>query len=171
MNPDSIAVPARNQSKLDAKYRLFTVVVIAIWIAICISAPLIYKNSKNGLDDSGWIEHSHDTPVWIEGDWLSGEYRVCEMPGYLWGRLPETAHLLCSSGDPRAEEGIWFSGFRDSLSTEEYNQVSSGSWSGLEHHFHILPVKYWGRIDRRDRTGFSWRCQKETDALECKAIN
>ena len=31
------------------------------------------------LDNSGWITHDHDTPVWIQGDWLVGEYRDCQM--------------------------------------------------------------------------------------------
>jgi hypothetical protein len=28
---------------------------------------------------TGWIPHGHDTPVWIAGDWMVGEYRDCEM--------------------------------------------------------------------------------------------
>src|ERR1035441_8006976 len=64
---------------------------------------------------------------------------------------------------------VWPAGFRDSLSSEEAYRIDMGLWYGLERHFHVLPVKYWGRIDRTDRTGFSWRCQKEISGLDCKA--
>jgi len=36
--------------------------------------------SYESLDESGWITHDHDTPTWIQGDWLQGEYRTCDMP-------------------------------------------------------------------------------------------
>lgn len=174
-NPDQPLPTAQTSRKkvdsTDLIGRILAVVLITVWVSSPYWIPRVYNSAKRTLDNSGWIEHSHDTPIWIGGEWLTGEYRICEMPGYLWGRLPDSAHLLCSSGDPRAIEGIWPAEFRTSLSTEESNQVASGSWEGLERHFHILPVKYWGRIDRRDRTGFSWRCQKEASGLECKALN
>ena len=109
--------------------------------------------------------------MWIQGDWLADEYRICEMPGNLWGDLPDSAHLLCGSGDAQAVNGVWSAEFRYSLSAEEAIQLQNGHWDGLEHHFHVLPVHYWGRIDRPDRTGFSWRCQKKDKGLFCKAIN
>src|ERR1035437_5466914 len=31
------------------------------------------------FDNAGWIPHSHDTPVWVAGDWIVGEYRDCGM--------------------------------------------------------------------------------------------
>lgn len=31
------------------------------------------------LDEAGWISHHYNTPVWIAGDWMVGEYRYCEM--------------------------------------------------------------------------------------------
>lgn len=31
------------------------------------------------LDTSGWIKHNRDTPIWIKGDWMIGEYRNCQM--------------------------------------------------------------------------------------------
>jgi hypothetical protein len=168
-NPDQPLPTARiRANRMD---RVLAVIVPAIWIAACLSAPAIYRSVERSLDNSGWIPHSHDTPTWIQGDWLAGEYRICEMPGYLWGGLPESAHLLCSSGDPRAVEGVWPAGFRESLSSDEAYRIDMGLWYGLERHFHILPVKYWGRIDRTDRTGFSWRCQKQAGGLECKALN
>lgn len=143
----------------------------ALLIIVWVTSPFWGLSVFRALDDSGWIPHSHDTPVWIGGDWLTGEFRVCEMPGYLWGRLPANAHLLCSSGDPRGVEGVWPAEFRTSLSTEESNQVASGSWDGLERHFHVLPIKYWGKIDRKDRLIFPWSCQRQSSGLKCWAIN
>ncbi len=159
-----------SRKKVDFTDVIARIVVIA-FIAFWVTFPFWVHAAKMTLDNSGWIPHSHDTPIWIQGDWLAGEYRICEMPGYLWGGLPESAHLLCSSGDPRAVEGVWPVEFRESLSSDEAYRIDMGLWYGLERHFHVLPVKYWGRIDRTDRTGFSWRCQKEASGLECKALN
>ena len=117
------------------------VIVFSIWLPFAIFTG--QWNIYRLMDEHGWIEHEHDTPVWIQGEWLPDEYRACEMSGKLWGDLPEHAHLLCGIGDPKAIEGK----------------------------FHILPVHYWGRIDRTDQTDFSWRCQKESIGLVCKALN
>lgn len=55
-------------------------------------------NTYRILDGYGWVEHDHDTPVWIQGEWLAGEYRICQMPGPVWGELPTYAYLLCGKG-------------------------------------------------------------------------
>ena len=175
-NPDQPLPAAQNSRKKvdftdDIVARILAVIFITVWVTFPFWVPRVYKTAKGTLDNSGWIRHSHDTPIWIQGDWLTSEYRICEMPGYPWGGLPESAHLLCSSGDPRAVEGVWPAGFRESLSSDEAYRIDMGLWYGLERHFHVLPVKYWGRIERTDRTGFSWRCQREASGLECKALN
>lgn len=123
------------------------------------------------LDETGWIEHSHDTPVWIEGEWLTGEYRICQMTGPLWGELPTYAHLLCGKGLQNVD-GVWPAPFRNSLSAEEIRGVFIvGHSDAVEHYFHVLPVGYWGMIDRKDKGTFSWSCQKQEKGLECKALN
>jgi len=43
------------------------------------------------LNENGWIEHAHDTPVWIKGEWLVGEYRLCRMPLMPNQALPDSA--------------------------------------------------------------------------------
>jgi len=51
-----------------------------IWIAA--AAAIVLSLSVYGwkaLDARGWIIRHGDTPVWIEGDWLVGEYRHCQM--------------------------------------------------------------------------------------------
>jgi len=132
----------------------------------------VYSYAHDWLDEAGWIEHSYDTPVWMEGEWLTGEYRICQMPGPVWGKLPTYAHLLCGKGLQNADDGVWPAPFRDGLSDREYAGVFSiGHWDTVEHYFHVLPVQYWGRIDRSDRTTFSWSCQREENGLVCKALN
>ena len=59
---------------------------------------------------------------------------MCEMPGSLWGALPDSAHLLCSKGDRKAEDVGWPPEFHDSLSVQEAIQVENGHWSGTERH-------------------------------------
>jgi hypothetical protein len=138
--PEKSASDTRHERDLPA-WAYLLIVLAGIWIIVSLETS--DWNTYRVMDNSGWIEHEHDTPVWIEGEWLPDEYRDCEMSGKLWGDLPESAHLLCGIGDPKAIEGK----------------------------FHVLPVHYWGRIDRTDRTDFSWRCQKETSGLECRALN
>jgi hypothetical protein len=153
-----------------AKENVITGIVVVAFLAPWLTMSIWVPAVKNCLDDAGWIPHSIDTPTWMGGDWLTGEYRSCDMPGGLWGRLPTNAHLLCSS-DGRAREGLFPAQFHDSISPEEENSLEGGSWHGLGGHFHVLPVKYWGRIDRKDKLIFIWRCQRQASGLECGAIN
>lgn len=151
------------------------VLMIGLVILMLILGNLAYAGFGWGygwLDEQGWIEHSHYTPVWIEGEWLMGEYRMCQMPGPLWGKLPDYAHLLCGKGLQNAEDGIWPATFRYSLSVPEFNSIfGAGRWNLVERYFHVLPVQYWGKIDRSDRTTFSWSCQKQENGLKCEALN
>jgi hypothetical protein len=147
-----------------------------LWMVVGIILMLILGRAAYAgyewLDDQGWVTHSSDTPVWIEGEWLGGEYRMCQMPGTAWGELPANAHLLCGKGLQNAADGIWPAGFRDRLSIQEFNSVfGGGHWDLVEHYFHVLPVHYWGKIDRLDRMTFSWSCQRQENGLECKALN
>ena len=116
---------------------LFIIGVIAYW-------------GYGWLDGNAWIERDHDTPVWIKGEWLVGEYRVCQIPLVPEQPLPD---------------------FVRGLSDPEFAELMAGRWSSLDQHFHILPVHYWGRIDRSDRKMFSWRCQRNSDSLTCKALD
>lgn len=112
------------------------------------------------LDEAGWISHQHDTPVWIAGDWMVGEYRACEM------RTTESVSpesraefpvLYCGKTETGFAELTGFAEFNDSLESNRY--------------FHALPVTYYGRINRPDSAFISWRCQRNTGQLTCKALN
>lgn len=137
------------------------------------------------IDNSGWIIHRHDTPVWIQGDWLVGEYRTC---GLL--TAPPVARRVLSQ-DPHAELPRLFCGMNSSLSgfdiltdfqnampdtTSASNALTGGDWSAFGSYFHVLPVRYYGRIDRPEMGYVFWRCQRlsgilQSASLECKAVN
>lgn len=105
------------------------------------------------LDEAGWISHQHDTPVWIAGDWMMGEYRECEM------RTTESI-----SPESRAEFPVLYCG-KTGTGFEEFNDSSESN-----RYFHSLPITYYGRIENRENPTI-WRCQRNTAQLTCKAIN
>jgi len=167
-SPEKSAVDKRPERDLPS-WAYLLIALAGIWIIVSLETS--DWNTYRVLDDYGWIEHDHDTPVWIKGEWLAGEYRVCQMPLVPWQPLPDSAHLLCAQRHIEMDEDAWPPDFIDSISEIEFVELVAGKWSPLEHHFHILPVNYWGRINRSDRTMFSWRCQRTTNGLECKALN
>jgi hypothetical protein len=128
-------------------------------------------------DESGWIEHEHDTPVWIQGQWLKGEYRVCQMPRFIDSPLSQhhsTLHLICGEAFGQSlqyGEDAWIYHFGGKLTNSELYALNGGSWSEVEHFFHILSVHYWGRINRSDRPVLSWRCQRNRESLTCNALD
>ncbi len=146
----------------------WTGLIIAVVLFLC--AKSIYGVIEGAVDDSGWVEHSRDTPVWISGEWMTGEYRVCKMPLMPRKTLPSSAHLLCGV-NYAADEESWPVDFINSISEHGFNGLMGSKWDAVEQYFHVLPVKFWGRIDRGDRTSFSWRCQRKQSEIECKALN
>ena len=135
-----------------------------------------------GLYHSGWIPRSHDTPVWIGGDWLVGEYRTCDLliapplardvpSEQALGELPR---LFCGRDDPTFLGSVTDFEFAMPVPemTDALNAVKGEEgWSTFEGYFHVLPVRYYGRIDRTDRSIDSWRCQRESASLTCKALD
>ena len=168
MGSRTVASKPQHQGQLPFWIAL-PLLLFCIWAIVSLETGV--WNTYRLADYYGWIEHDHDTPVWVQGDWMRDEYRICEMPGNLWGKLPDSAHLLCGIGDPRAIDGVWPATFRDDLSDREIISLQDGRWDFVEHYFHVLPVHYWGRIDRTDSPTYSWRCQKEFIGLVCKALN
>jgi hypothetical protein len=166
--PKKSAVDTRHERDLPA-WAYLLILLAGIWAIVSLETS--DWNTHRVLDGTGWIEHDHDTPVWIKGEWLAGEYRVCQMPLVPGQPLPDSAHLLCAQRHVEMDEDAWPPDFIDSISEIEFVELIDGKWSPLEHYFHVLPVSYWGRIDRSDRTMFSWRCQNKTSGLECKALN
>jgi hypothetical protein len=122
----------------------------------------------SSLKQNGWIPRSHDTPVWIQGDWLVGEYRECDMqtstPAFEGSHydaedLKTLPRLFCG----RAANGFF-----------EWSETKTGtdvSWATISGDFHTLPVSYFGRLERPDKWRVSWRCQRNSNSLTCKALN
>jgi hypothetical protein len=133
------------------------------------------------LDNSGWIPHNHDTPVWIQGDWMVGEYRTCLMltttpvagtvqTQELKAALPR---LLCGheSGSDSAGTFAEFVEAMPDMNSAKNAVWGGGGWSAFDSYFHVLPVRYNGRINRPDKWFISWRCQRNSESLTCKALD
>jgi hypothetical protein len=132
----------------------FGLIVIVIVLAVYFSA-----------DEAGFIVHHHNVPTWIKGDWMVGEYRICNM---------QVANAAYSREDratmPRLYCGTDDNGFTDFAQ----NVVGSDiSWSTLRPNYHVLPATFWGRIDRTEQPTYfyKWRCQREADSLSCNALS
>lgn len=134
-----------------------------------------------------------DTPVWIQGDWLVGEYRICQMrtktvpdPRKDIDSLDKLPRLFC--GDDA--NGLF--DFQRQFSPVSLPPDSKAPLPGamyfisvttddLDSDFHVLSVRYLGSIqassekgfiydyDRTDKLVISWRCQRNTESLTCKA--
>lgn len=152
-------------------------------IAIAVS---IYES----LDNSGWITHSQDTPVWIQGNWMIGEYRDCQMRTKTVP--PERKDLDSLDKLPRlfcADDGNGLFDFQTTVATSVappsdikappvgYMYFVGVTAHDVDHAFHVMPVRYRGRIDRTDKWVITWRCQRlsmgflESTAIECKALD
>jgi hypothetical protein len=135
----------------------------------------------NGWDRKGWIDHDHDTPVWIQGEWLVGEYRDCQMRTKTVSKenknldsLDKLPRLFCAAD----ANGLFDFQRETEPPTHEVETPPLGSMyfvsvtaSELDHNFHVLPVRYSGRIDRKDKWVISWHCQRRSESLECKALD
>lgn len=139
------------------------------------------------LDHSGWITHNQDTPVWIQGNWIVGEYRDCQMRTKTVP--PKRKDLDSVDKLPRlfcADDKNGLFDFQATVVTpppdikappEGAMYLIGVTAADLDHAFHVMPVRYGGRIDRTDRWVISWRCQRlsmgflEGAAIECKALD
>jgi len=133
------------------------------------------------LDDGGRISHSNETPVWIQGDWLVGEYRDCQMRTKT--DPPQRKDIDSLDKLPRLFCGEDANGLFDfqreiEPSLHDVQTPPEGSMyfigvtaDDLDRDFHVLPVRYFGRIDRTDKWVISWRCQRLSESLECRALD
>jgi len=136
----------------------------------------------------------HDTPVWIQGDWLVGEFRVCQMRTKT---VPEQRKDLDSLDKlPRlfcGEDANGLFDFQTTAVVREPGEFALPPQGGmyfigvtaddLAADFHVLPVRYFGFIqsssdngfiydyDRTDKWVISWRCQRLSESLTCKALD
>ena len=142
-------------------------------ILLCLAGYAIFS-----AYEGGWIPRNHDTPVWIAGDWIVGEYRDCgmltttPMDGITLSvaALAELPRMFC--GKDWEDQGV--AEFEIAMPNPDgaTNAITGRSdWSTFSSFFHVLPVQYFGRIDRPDSVFISWRCQRKSDSLTCKALN
>jgi hypothetical protein len=151
---------------LEANKALQFLAKAAGYLAL-ISLALTLILGYQALDRAGYILHHHDTPVWIEGEWMTGEFRDCQMltttpvvegQSYSTTELEHLPKLFCSStGDSFFVYGA-------------AHQGTDTSWEGIGKDFHVLPVRYFGRLERPERWLIRWRCQRATESLSCKAL-
>ena len=106
---------------------------------------------------------------------MEGEYRLCDMP-------VKTTRLFCGKDTVKGQS---IAGFVDSVSDADsakaleagWTRNAQTNWAPLEKYFHVLPVRFNGRLERperdrdRDREILSWRCQRKSDSLTCNALD
>lgn len=119
------------------------------------------------MDAQGWIQHDRRTPVWIKGEWLTGEYRSCWMSD---GIAPADPHMICLPGGEDAGP------LQFAMTPDDFASFMQGAWPLISRHFHELPVSFWGRVDRKDKYIWKWRCVRREDwdhnvSLACRALN
>jgi hypothetical protein len=161
---------------LDASIPILKAVAWVLGIVFLIPVAV---SSYGSLDQGGWITHKHTTPVWVQGDWMTGEYRDCQMRTRAvpanrkeLDSLDRLPRLFC------AQDANGLFDFQREINhpSHEVSAPPPGSMyligvtaSDLDHNFHLMPVRYNGRIDRTGKWVIEWRCQRLSASLECKA--
>jgi len=76
-SPQQVVDSASPQTNIEVKpqrdlpsWVYFLLFLFGVWNIIGLGTG--YWNPYRLLDDYGWIEHDHETPVWIKGEWLAG---------------------------------------------------------------------------------------------------
>lgn len=133
------------------------------------------------LVGTNWYENlpvTHDTPVWIHGDWMVGEYRNCEMLTTPQGAKlkpevqAELPRLFCGDRGVGKGGAEFLNEFRsDSQASHSAADalLNWGDWSEFDSMFHVFPVRYHGRIHGAV-PNIEWSCQRLSTSLECKPV-
>jgi hypothetical protein len=91
------------------------------------------------LKREGWIGQTRITSVFMDGNWLTGEYRDCQTDGYV-------SYLSC----PKPNE---------SESAFATKGESSRSFS----------VDFYGNVAGNPGDTLKWQCKREIDSISCHA--
>lgn len=127
---------------LDGIAYLLKVIGVLVVIGFTISiAVAIYQS----LDSAGYIEHSSTMSVYINGNWMVGEFRNCTMDQY------DSWNHKWISADER----------NINCTTAGYQTQSS----------HDFPIHFNGKIDRTDKTYIDWKCQRNSASISCDAVD
>jgi hypothetical protein len=116
-------------------------VSIAFILGLFVFGMLAYT----GLDSAGWISHDHTVDLYMKGDWLVGENRICTGTQNVNEKhVPEVDAIFCPF------------------------DVSGGT-------SHNMTIKFWGKISRPDAITnprlLGWECTRHSDGFTCKAFN
>lgn len=165
---------------LERHATLRVVAKVCAYVVLLFIVAGVYA-SYQALDKAGWVSHDHDTPIWIQGDWLVGEYRDCQMrtktvPAQRkdLDSLDKLPRLFCGED----VNGLFDFQHEIEPPLHDVQAPPEGSMyfigvtaDDLDRNFHVLPVRYFGRIDRTDKWVISWRCRRLSESLECKALD
>jgi hypothetical protein len=124
-------------------------------------------------DRQGRVMHNHKTPVWVQGDWMVGEYRDCDMPHgvarLFCGKSPANGSGLAAFPETVSDGDLW------TAVGAAYNRDAQADWSALDRYFKVLPVRFYGRLQQPERDQpreiRSWRCQRSTKRLTCEPLD
>lgn len=99
------------------------------------------------LNDAGYVPHTATVDVYIKGDWLNGENRVCDS-------IPKGA----GNSDPAMIDALFCP-----------EQII-----GEPPPAHNMDVHFWGKVSRPDAfavKALSWRCTRTSDGFTCYALD
>jgi hypothetical protein len=136
----------------DEKGKAFTSkfqFVVGLLVIFCFVGAIVVGGWQE-LDKMGWVRHSADTPVSINGEWLQGEYRSCL--GVL-GTTGEQKSLTCITDSFNAPEHVLPVAFWGRLERKERMRITADG-------AYLSPD-----------VALDWKCQRLSDSLKCWAQN
>jgi hypothetical protein len=105
------------------------------------------------LERTGWIRHTQITSVYIEGNWLVGEYRSCKALGDL-------AFIAC----PKSLKS-W-----DDSEPPHLSANGELARSFMSEEPRTFSVDFYGRLTGSPADTLNCQCKRETDSISCHAI-
>ena len=163
----------------NRKYKPTALLLALVGAGVVASAIWIY--GWKALDRLGWISHDRDTPVWIGGDWMIGEYRKCQMrleatPGTIEIEQREEQPTLYCGEHANGVAEYEAARARETPRGEDIEvsgkmKATPDAKAGDEHGFHVMPVQFFSRTENLEKAPLAWRCRRNSDSLTCKAAD
>lgn len=115
------------------------------WLVSMAVLAVLGSIAYSAANSAGWVSHDKTVDIYMKGDWLVGENRVCSG---IQARQPDDTYLMSAlfcPGDAPAEQG------------------------------HNLSVTFWGKISRPDAVNagrlLTWKCTRNGVGFTCKALD
>ena len=110
------------------------------WLAAIALAIWLGMFALGRMRSAGWIAQSRVVDVYIDGDWLTGEYRPCQT-----GARADA--LYCpASGESQTAQAAIGQGPRQ------------------------FSVSFYGAMTGTPGQTLSWNCKRETESIRCQAV-